>query len=188
MSTTWEKNMKATKHVVARYACGDGISSNFILNCISNITVALYRYGLSINNAVGDGATENQTACRILATLTVEDILGDSLTPKHRIFLPLDFKIAYHHSFQNDVIIFIGGDMPYLVKKIANAFENSGVKITYNLEFKVQKLSLMMLMQIWNCDRGRVGDLRTNILTEDHFKKIPIPKCGFILPYKYFLI
>ena len=45
--------------------------------------------------------------------------------------------------------------MPHLVKKIANAFENSGVKITCDLEFKGQKLSLMMLLQIQNCDRGR---------------------------------
>ena len=41
-------------------------------------------------------------------------------------------------------------------------------KLTLSL---LEKLSLMMLMQIWNCDRGRDRDLRTNILTEDHFKK-----------------
>ena len=64
MITTWEKNMKATKHVIARYACDDGISSNFILNCISKITVVLYRYGLIVNNVVGDGARENQTTCK----------------------------------------------------------------------------------------------------------------------------
>ena len=86
MITTWEKNMKATKHVVARYACGDGISSNFILNCVSKITVALYRYGLIVNNVVGDGATENRTACRRLATLTVEEVIGDFLPPYKKIF------------------------------------------------------------------------------------------------------
>ena len=117
MITTWGKNMKATKHDVAQYACGDGISSNFILNCISKITVALYRYGLIVNNVVGDGATENRTACRKLATLTVEEVLGDFFTPRQKNILPMDFKIAYRHPIQDNVIIFIGDDMPHLIKK-----------------------------------------------------------------------
>ena len=163
--------MKATKHVVARYACGDGISSNFILNCVSKITVALYRYGLIVNNVVGDGATENRTACRRLATLTVEEVIGDFFTPSQKNILPMDFKIAYRHPIQDDVIIFIGGDMPHLIKKIANAFENSGVQPSRDLEFGGEKMSLLMMRKIWKCDSGRKGDLRTNILTEDHFKK-----------------
>ena len=32
---------------------------------------------------------------------------------------------------------------------------------------------LMKLGKVWKCDNGRLGDLRTNILTADHFNKNP---------------
>ena len=54
-----------------------------------------------------------------------------------------------------------------------NAFESSGVKPSRDLSYKSKKMSLKKLEKIWKCDNGRLGDLRTNILTTDHFNKNP---------------
>ena len=61
--------------------------------------------------------------------------------------------------------------MPHLIKKIVNAFDRSGKKKSTDLKFRGQKMSLDKLYEIWECDGGRMGDIRTNILTKDHFEK-----------------
>ena len=170
MVTTWEKNTKAVKHVVARYSCGDGISSNFLLKVIPKIIVSLHRYGFTVNNVVGDGATENRTAVRSLATLTMRDISFKHLSVKQKDVLDMELKIAFYHPIDKS-LIFIGSDMPHLVKKICNAFENSSEVHTRNLKRKGEDISLRKLKIVWKCDGGKIGDIRTNILTEDHFKK-----------------
>ena len=43
MISNLEKNMKQVKYVIARYACGDGISSEFITDTIQKIIVSLSR-------------------------------------------------------------------------------------------------------------------------------------------------
>ena len=171
MVTNWETKMVKVKHVVARYACAGGIPSNFLISVISKIIVAACRYGLIINNIVGDGATENQSAERSLATLTAADVFKDFLTKEQKNKLPMDLKIAFVHPIRSDIIVFICADMPHLVKKCVNAMENSGPNKTRHLNFRGQKIELAMLEEIWKCDNGRFGDLRTNILTEDHFQK-----------------
>ena len=109
----------------------------------------------------------------MLATETVKDILGDHLTDEMKEIFPMDFKIAFWHPIRKNILIFISADMPHLVKKIVNAFESSGVKSSRDLSYKSKKMSLKKLEKIWKCDNGRLGDLRTNILTTDHFNKNP---------------
>ena len=65
----------------------------------------------------------------------------------------------------------LGGDMPHLIKKIVNCLERIGVLKTTNLEWDNAMMSLKMLQDIWEQDSGRMGDIRTNILTLDHFLK-----------------
>ena len=37
----------------------------------------------------------------------------------------MDINIAFPHPIRNDILLFIGGDMPHLVKNVVNALERS---------------------------------------------------------------
>ena len=76
-----------------------------------------YSHNIIVVIVVADGATENRTALRTLATETVEDILGDHLTDEMKEIFPMDFKIAFWHPIRKNILIFISADMPHLVKK-----------------------------------------------------------------------
>ena len=80
--------------------------------------IPLSRYGLIVNNIVADGATENGSAMRAMATHTVGEIIGKNefFTDDQNKYLDLNFKIAFKHPKQKDVFIFIGGNMPHIVK------------------------------------------------------------------------
>ena len=39
------------------------------------------------------------------------------------------------------------------------------------MEYDVKKLNLDMLRNVWECDAGKMGNIRTNILINDHFNK-----------------
>ena len=82
-----------------------------------------------------------------------------------------NLNVVFHHPIQDDVIIFIGGEMPHLIKKIVNTFERSGTVKSTDLYFREQHVSLSMLQQLWLCDQNenKIGSLRTNFLTDDHF-------------------
>ena len=75
-----------------------------------------------INNIVGDSAAENRSAMKSLGTLSIEDVFECYLTDNLRRLLPMDIKIAFPHPIRSDILIFIGGDIPYLVKKICKCF------------------------------------------------------------------
>ena len=40
----------------------------------------------------------------------------------------MNFKIAFKHPKQKDVFIFIGGNMPHIVKRMVNVLESSSKK------------------------------------------------------------
>ena len=81
MISNWSPDHCKLKHTIARYATGNGISSQFLLSEINNMIISLSRIGLIVNNVVADGATENRLAMRALATHTVKKVLG-----KHDFF------------------------------------------------------------------------------------------------------
>ena len=174
MISNWSPDHCKLKHTIARYATGNGISSQFLLSEINNMIISLSRVGLIVNNVVADGATENRSAMRALATHTVKEVLGknDFFTEDQNKYLDMEKKIAFLHPKRSDVLIFIGGDMPHIVKRIVNVLESSSKENSKrNLEHNGDKLNLKMLRDVWECDSGKMGNLRTNMLTNDHFVK-----------------
>ena len=84
----------------------------------------------------------------------------------------MNLKIAFKHPKQKDVFIFIGGDMPHIVKRMVNVLESSSKKNNKRkLEYGGKKLNLDMLRNVWERNAGNMSNLRTNILTDDHFIK-----------------
>ena len=125
--------MKPVKYTIARYACSNGISSKFLTSAIRKIIVALNRYNLLVINIVRDGASENRTACRNLATLTAEDVFGkEYFSANQNKVLLLDLKIAFRHPIRSHILIFIGGDMPHLIKKFAKPSKETDSSVSEN--------------------------------------------------------
>jgi hypothetical protein len=75
------------KSVVARYSTGSGITSEFLVPKIREIITALYVYGFIVNSISGDGASENRSAFKQLATIPAKDIF------KVRVMLLYDFRL-----------------------------------------------------------------------------------------------
>ena len=72
--TSWDVDTTEIKSVVARYSTGSGIKAEFLVPRIREIVTCLYVYGLVVNNICGDGATENRSTFKQLATMTVQDV------------------------------------------------------------------------------------------------------------------
>ena len=74
------------------------------------------------------------------------------------------FNVGFQHPIQDNVIIFISGEMPHLIKKIVNALERSGSVKSIDLYFRGQHVSVKMLQQVWLCDQteNKIGSIRTN--------------------------
>ena len=116
MATTWSKNTKKIKRVVATYAVGDGVLAAFLLSEIPKIITSLYRYSFIVINITCDGASENRSAIKSLGTETIEDVLGEYLSAERKILYPMKQVITFYHPIRSDILIFIGGKMPHLVK------------------------------------------------------------------------
>ena len=74
MFTSWDAEHQPLKSVVARYATGSGIKADFLVPIIRDIISSLYMYGLIVVNVAGDGATENRSSFKQLATLCAKDV------------------------------------------------------------------------------------------------------------------
>ena len=74
---------------IARYAVGDGISSNFLISEVLRIISCLSRYGFTVNNVTADGASENRSCNKALATHSVLEVFGDFLTDEQKKVLPV---------------------------------------------------------------------------------------------------
>ena len=80
--------------------------------------------------------------------------------------------IAFHHPCDKDIKVFIGGEMPHLVKKIVNRLESSfSSKSKVTLKFRGEAMSLQMIKKAWLWDDEGFGATRKTVLTEDHFYK-----------------
>ena len=166
MINRWEKQAKPLKHVIARYAVGAGVTATLLLSEIPKIICGLYSFGIIVNNITADGASENRSAFRALANISMKDIFemnsSIKLTTKQQTLLPLtEYNVAFKHPIQDNVIILVGGEMPHLVKKIVNAFERSGSVKSTDLQFRGEHLSLKMLQQLWLCQQNesKIGSL-----------------------------
>ena len=182
--SSWDADNVELKSVVARYSTGSGIKAEFLVYRIREIITSLYVFGLIVNNICGDGATENRSAFKQLATFTVNDIFQTGCrqckkTSQQAIENSLldnlpnrELKIAFSHPCDEGIKVFIGGEMPHLIKKIVNRLENScGVKSKVSLKFRGQLMSLDMIKTAWLWEDEGFGSTRKTILTEDHFHK-----------------
>ena len=75
------------------------------------VTTGLAQYGFIVNTIASDGASENRSANKNLATLTASDVLVNHHVKK--MGFPMNMKVAFHHpSLSKDgVFIFIDSDM-----------------------------------------------------------------------------
>ena len=72
-------------------------------------------------------------------------------------------KIDFPHSIRSDILVFIGGDIPHLVKKFVNALERSGEKYYTKFFFENNIMSLKILENVWKkSDGSRMGLIITN--------------------------
>ena len=143
------------------------------------VIAGLAQYGFIVNTIASDGASENRSANKKLATLTANDVLVNHPVKKDELMkvgFPMNMKVAFPHpSLSKDgVIIFIDSDMPHLIKKFVNALERSGSSDSdTDLHFRGHKLSLKMLHQLWCASGSNINDSIRNVnkLTKDHFSK-----------------
>ena len=179
--TSWDVDTTEIKSVVARYSTGSGIRAEFLVPRIREIVTCLYVYGLVVNNICGDGATENRSTFKQLATMTVQDVFVPRCngTAEESVCSTLlenlpnkNLLIAFHHPCDDKLKIFVGGEMPHWVKKIVNCLERScDEKTKVKLRFRGQNMSLDMIKQAWLWDDEGFGSTRKTVLTEDHFYK-----------------
>ena len=141
--------------------------------------MSLAQYGFIINTIASDGALENRSANKKVATLTANDGLVNHPVKKDvsiKLGFPMNMKVAFPHlSLSKDgVIIFIDSDMPHLIKKFVNALERSSSSDSdTDLHFRGHKLSLKMLHQLWCASGSNINDSIRNVnkLTKGYFFK-----------------
>lgn len=74
MFTLWDVDNIKIKSVVAQYSTESGIKVYFLVPRIQEIITSLSIYEFIVNNVCGDGATENRSSFKQIATMTVRDI------------------------------------------------------------------------------------------------------------------
>jgi hypothetical protein len=156
----------------ARYALRT-MDATFIQNTVLKVNAVLSCYGFIVDILAADGASKNRSANKMMATITAKDIFSDMFSEGETTEYPLDMKVASHHPTRPSSIIFIGGDMPHLIKKCVNALERSGKSdLKTDLLFKGKKLSLAMLHELWKIcgDADGPSSLRNYPFTADHFE------------------
>jgi hypothetical protein len=116
----WVKSDRKTQFIAARYRLSC-ITTHFLVRTINDIIRALWLFGFAVTGAIsGDGASENRLAFFELSYLTVGEVLP---WLEGEVHIPLDLLIGFYHPMDPDIVIFIVGDMPHIVKKIVKALE-----------------------------------------------------------------
>ena len=104
------------------------LDASYIMDKMMKSIFALSNFGFIVDTVRGDGAAENRSALKQLATILVRDVLLDTISffdDKMLEVLPLDTKIGFHYPVHKDITIFIAANMPHLMKKIVNALKRS---------------------------------------------------------------
>ena len=174
-ATTWSPEAhdgRRSKHqfICARYGL-KSIDSNFLVPTIRKIILHLSYCGFIVDTIVGDGASENRSTFKILATITAKTILGEHYPEELLEDLPTEMKIAFPHpnpEYADRIKIFIGGEMPHWVKKFRNAMDSSKRELTFN----GCQFNLNMFKDIWEKMKSGVGgrnDVRVYKFGKEHF-------------------
>ncbi|GFH62224.1 hypothetical protein CTEN210_18700 [Chaetoceros tenuissimus] len=167
MMIRWDDQGDPFKRVVARYAV-KGSKGESLVRKVKHVIRALATRDLIVNNVTSDGASENMSCFKQLATYTAKEI-WPNLNPS----LPGEFKVAFDHP-SYPCKIFIGGEMAHWVKKLVNALESSSsTKKERDLTKNGKKINLKMIETAWRDQLGGISSLRSKNcpLTVDHFEK-----------------
>jgi hypothetical protein len=105
--TLWNGKGAPMKFCGARYALLT-MDAAFIQNTVLKVTAALSCYGFIVDTLATDGASENRSANKMMATITAKDMFGGMLSEGETAEYPLDMKVAFHHPTRPSSIIFIG--------------------------------------------------------------------------------
>ena len=124
--TTWSYK-KPFKFIAAR--CGVKKLNSHHLNLkLKEVIATLWLFGFVVTTIGSDGAAENRSLFKGLATRSINDLVDQQKLPPRF----LDYKInsckiafSYPHNKESDedILIFIQSDMPHIVKKFMNALE-----------------------------------------------------------------
>lgn len=139
-----------SKHefIVARYGL-KSVDTEFLIPTIKELILALCHYGFIVNDIVGDGASENRSTFKLLATITAREILSKHFDATYLKDLPLHIKVAFEypckHLADQGVLVFIDGEMPHWAKKFRNALDNK----KRNLTFRGKSFCLNNLYEVW---------------------------------------
>ena len=166
MFILWDSKGNPMKRVVARYSVGKS-NGEVLCQIIEHVICGLAMRGFIVNQVTSDGATENVSAMKQLATLKASEMF-DNLCSS----LPGNVPVAFPHPVFDKQIVFIGGEMPHWVKKFINAMENSSSsKSSRNMCFKGGFINLNMVEKVWREMLGGYNCLRLSKLTDEHFMK-----------------
>ena len=167
---SWDHRGEKVKQVVARFAVGKDMKADYLIHKIHEVIKGVYAFGFIVNNVTGDGATQNRSSFKALGTICAGDLFKPTSLSK-----PLpnrNLPVAFPHPCDKSIKVFIGGEMPHLVKKFANAFyRSSSSKKKTALVFRGQKMNLNMIENVWRADFMGTNSLRNVKLTDDHFDR-----------------
>ena len=96
------------------------IDSEWLAKTQLEVITGLAQYGFIVNTIASDGASENRSANKKLATLTANDVLVNHPVKKDELMkvgFPMNIKVAFPYpSLSKDgLIIFIDSDMPHFI-------------------------------------------------------------------------
>ena len=185
MIRRWDSNGPCLKRSIARYLITSS-SGEWLKGIIMNLIPHLSLRGFIVVQIACDGASENVSAMKQLATLTVEDVFMKNANTATNPATPVSqnvpffvlpspgFKIAFEHPSYIGIYVFIGGEMPHWIKKFVNSLESSSSeKSARDLTYNGAKLSLGMIEEVWKTTRTSVNQLENvRKLTPDHFVKL----------------
>ena len=103
MFRRWDSKGNAFKRSVARYSVRNS-NGESLKRKIRDIIDALSIRGFIVNQIASDGATENVSCMKQLATKYAKDVW-----PEIPDSMPGKIKVSFEHPHYHDVLVFIGG-------------------------------------------------------------------------------
>ena len=101
MFVRWDKEGASFKRVLVRFSVGKS-SGETLMNTVRKVIRALASRGFVVNQIASDGATENVSAMKQMATIIANDAFPN-LDPR----LPQDVPVAFKHPTFPSVLVFI---------------------------------------------------------------------------------
>jgi len=105
---------------VAHYVT-NSITASFLVSAFKSVVIALENKGFHVIAVAFDGAGENRTFAKMLATIPASDFIQSSQVP-----FDCAFYVAVEHPIYGKLFpIFLIPDPPHIWKKVVNALESS---------------------------------------------------------------